>query len=60
MSVMGLLSGGDKAESGDHDHAVAKTVEDLAVAGVMTRNNDRRQKPGPREESHSNERGQSP
>jgi len=28
-----LLSYGDKAEVGDHDHAVARTVEDLAVAG---------------------------
>jgi len=27
-----LLSYGDKAEVGDHDHAVARTVEDLAVA----------------------------
>ncbi|MFO7837219.1 MAG: transposase [Candidatus Thorarchaeota archaeon] len=28
-----LLSYGDKAEVGDHDHAVARTVEDLAVTG---------------------------
>ncbi|MFO7836759.1 MAG: hypothetical protein R6V83_08895 [Candidatus Thorarchaeota archaeon] len=33
MSVMDLLSYGDKAEVGDHDHAVGRTVEDLAVAG---------------------------
>jgi len=56
---MGLLCGGDKAEVGDHDHAVAKTVENLAVAGVMTRDDDRRRKPGLREESYSSERGQS-
>ena len=56
---MGLLCGGDKAEVGDHDHAVAKTVENLAVAGVMTRHDDRRQKPGPLEEYHSDEDGQS-
>ncbi|MGV9103331.1 MAG: hypothetical protein ACOC3C_04365 [Candidatus Thorarchaeota archaeon] len=37
MSVMDFLSYGDKAEMGDHDHAVAKTVEDLAVTGVMAR-----------------------
>ncbi|MGV9102863.1 MAG: hypothetical protein ACOC38_00065 [Promethearchaeia archaeon] len=37
MSVMDLLSYGDRAEMGVHDHAVAKTVEDLAVTGVMTR-----------------------
>ena len=30
---MGLLGGGDNVEVGDHDHAVARTVEDLAVAG---------------------------
>jgi hypothetical protein len=57
---MGLLGGGDKAEVGDHDHAVVRTVENLTVAGVMTRDNDRRKKPGPREESYSGERGQSP
>jgi hypothetical protein len=34
LSVTDLL-GGDNAEVGDHDHAVASTVEDLAVAGVM-------------------------
>ncbi|MFO7837816.1 MAG: hypothetical protein R6V83_14325 [Candidatus Thorarchaeota archaeon] len=45
---------------GDHDHAVVRTVEDLAVAGSVTRSNDRRRKPGPREEPCSNERGQSP
>ncbi|MFO7837411.1 MAG: hypothetical protein R6V83_12265 [Candidatus Thorarchaeota archaeon] len=33
LSVMGLFSYGDKADSGDHDYAAAKTVEDLAVAG---------------------------
>ncbi|MFO7837035.1 MAG: hypothetical protein R6V83_10280 [Candidatus Thorarchaeota archaeon] len=57
---MDLLSGGDNVEVGDHDHAVAKTVEGLAVAGVMTRDDDRRRKPGSREESYSGERGQSP
>ncbi|MFO7835015.1 MAG: hypothetical protein R6V83_00015 [Candidatus Thorarchaeota archaeon] len=30
------------------------------LPGVMTRDNDRRQKPGPREEPCSGERGQSP
>ncbi|MGV9168428.1 MAG: zinc ribbon domain-containing protein [Promethearchaeia archaeon] len=30
---MDLLSYGDKAEVGDHDHAVVRTVEDLTVAG---------------------------
>ncbi|MFO7836430.1 MAG: hypothetical protein R6V83_07240 [Candidatus Thorarchaeota archaeon] len=60
MSVMGLLSSGDNVEVGDHDHAVASTVENLTVAGVMCWDNGRRQKPGPREESYSGERGQSP
>ncbi|MFO7836825.1 MAG: hypothetical protein R6V83_09230 [Candidatus Thorarchaeota archaeon] len=45
---------------GDHDHAVARTVEDFTVTGVMCLNNDRRQKPGPREGHRSDERGQSP
>ncbi|MFO7836645.1 MAG: hypothetical protein R6V83_08320 [Candidatus Thorarchaeota archaeon] len=45
---------------GNHDHAVVRTVEALAVPGVMDRNNDRRWKPGPREEAHSSERGQNP
>jgi hypothetical protein len=57
---MGHLGGGDKAEVGDHDHAVARTVEDLTVAGMMCRDKDRSKKPGPREESYSCERGQSP
>jgi hypothetical protein len=57
---MGLLGGGDNVEVGDHDHAVVRTVESLTVAGVMCRNNDRSKKPGPREESYSGERGQSP
>ncbi|MFO7836991.1 MAG: hypothetical protein R6V83_10060 [Candidatus Thorarchaeota archaeon] len=53
MSVMDLLSYGDNAEVGDHDHAVARTVEDLAVAGVMWRSstgddsNDRGRNPIP-------------
>jgi len=54
------LLGGDKARVGDYDHAVARTVEDLTVAGVMTLSNDRRQKPGPQGEPCSVERGQSP
>ncbi|MGV9102505.1 MAG: hypothetical protein ACOC38_00485 [Promethearchaeia archaeon] len=54
---MDFLSYGDKAESGNHDHAVARIVEDLAVAGVMTREHERRGKPGPLEESHSSEDG---
>jgi len=33
---MDLFSGGDEAGVDDHDHAVARTVEDLTVAGVMT------------------------
>jgi hypothetical protein len=57
---MGLLGGGDNVEVGDHDHAVVRTVESLAVAGMMIRDNDRSKKPGPREESYSGERGQSP
>ncbi|MFO7836428.1 MAG: hypothetical protein R6V83_07230 [Candidatus Thorarchaeota archaeon] len=60
MSVMGHLGGGDNVEVGDHDHAVVRTVESLTVAGMMTRDKDRSKKPGPREESHSCERGQSP
>ncbi|MGV9169422.1 MAG: hypothetical protein ACOC38_05710, partial [Promethearchaeia archaeon] len=32
-SVMDLLNCGDKAEVGDHDHAVAKAVENLAAPG---------------------------
>ncbi|MBD3159415.1 MAG: hypothetical protein GF309_11545 [Candidatus Lokiarchaeota archaeon] len=44
-SVMGHLGGGDKAGMGDHDHAVAKTVENLAVAG----NDD----PGQRQETEA-------
>ncbi|MGV9168706.1 MAG: hypothetical protein ACOC38_02065 [Promethearchaeia archaeon] len=59
MPVIDHLSYGDKAEVGDHDHAVARIVIDLAVAGVMNRNDDRRKKPGPQEESHSYERRQS-
>ncbi|MFO7835467.1 MAG: hypothetical protein R6V83_02340 [Candidatus Thorarchaeota archaeon] len=57
---MDLLSYGDKAEVGDHDHAVVRTVEELAVAGSDVPEFDRRRKPGPREESYSGERGQSP
>ncbi|MFO7835998.1 MAG: hypothetical protein R6V83_05035 [Candidatus Thorarchaeota archaeon] len=45
---------------GDHDHTVAKTMEELAIAGVMTRDDDKRRKPVPRKESHSDERGQRP
>ncbi|MGV9102686.1 MAG: hypothetical protein ACOC38_06790 [Promethearchaeia archaeon] len=45
---------------GNHDHTVAKTVEELAVAGVMARDDDRRRKLGPREGSCSNEREQRP
>ncbi|MFO7836124.1 MAG: hypothetical protein R6V83_05675 [Candidatus Thorarchaeota archaeon] len=60
MSEMDLLSYGDKAEVGNHDHAVVRIVEDPAVAGVMTREHDRRRKPGPLEESNSGERGRSP
>ncbi|MBS3794801.1 MAG: hypothetical protein KGY80_07890 [Candidatus Thorarchaeota archaeon] len=36
-SVMGHLCGGDKAEVGDHDHPVVRTVENFTVAGVMYR-----------------------
>ncbi|MFO7835674.1 MAG: hypothetical protein R6V83_03395 [Candidatus Thorarchaeota archaeon] len=34
---MDLLSSDEKAGFGDHDHAVTRAAEQLAVTGVMTR-----------------------
>ncbi len=49
---MDLLSYGDNAEVGDHDHAVVRTVEDLAVAGSDD--------PGKRQEKEARTAGGNP
>ncbi|MGM0686148.1 MAG: hypothetical protein ACQET3_04195, partial [Promethearchaeati archaeon] len=56
---MDLLIYADKAYSGDCDHAMVRTVGNVVIAGVTTRDDDGRMKPRPQEESQSDERVQS-